>query len=48
MKQGPQLSNLVYLVGNEFDTHAKLTTSVEEFYPKEVVERVDRFLAELK
>eukprot|EP00026_Physarum_polycephalum_P009059 Phypoly_transcript_09170.p1 GENE.Phypoly_transcript_09170~~Phypoly_transcript_09170.p1 ORF type:complete len:427 (+),score=70.65 Phypoly_transcript_09170:135-1415(+) len=41
----PTLDNLVYMTAEEFDAHIKIP-SVEEHYPKDVVERVDKLLAE--
>jgi hypothetical protein len=43
----PTMDNLVYMTAEEFDAHIKIT-SVEGNYPKDVVERIDNLLAELK
>jgi hypothetical protein len=36
------------MTAEEFDVHTKITTTVEEYYPKDVVDRVDKLLATVK
>ena len=38
----------MYVTAEEFDAHIKITTSLEEHYTREVVERIENMLAELK
>ncbi len=47
VEKGLALNNLVYMTAEEFEQHIKVPT-IEEHYPPELIERVDKLLEEVQ